>query len=405
MSEHIVDDAVGPQAVEVESAGATAQPRLWPVKALYFLLFAAQGIYFTFINVYYSTIGLSGSQIGLINTVSPLVGMFSSPGWGLWSDRSGRTRRLLAVATIGVIIFSLGVSIAPSYGALLAIVAFYALFYSPITPLVDSTTLSLLGEHRERYGAQRVWGSIGFVITSAVIGLILERTGIRFIFIGNAVILAVFAVALIALPERPVQLGGSILRGLNQMVRQPPWLIFALSIGLLGMANSGMLNFLSVTLHTMGGSDGLIGITWTIAAIAETPIMIFSAALLKRFGARRLINIAISAYALRMLLYSVMPTPQWAAWIALLGGLSFGLYWISVVSYANELAPANLKATSQGLLMAVTSLAGIAGATLAGWLFDAVGPFMMFRILACFCVLALVLLAVSRVLMSRWQAR
>ncbi len=356
-----------------------------------------------FINVYYASIGLSGTQIGLINTVSPLVGMFSSPSWGVLSDRTGKTRRLLAITTLGAILTSLAISQIHSFALLLAVVALYALFNSPTVPLVDSTALELLGEHRERYGAQRVWGSIGFVVTSAVIGLILERTGISFIFIGNAVILAIFIVALVVLPERPVRLSGSIWRGLSTMMRQPPWLVFAASIGLLGMANSGMQNFLSVMLHEMGGSDSLIGITWTIGAIAEMPVMILGALLLKRFGARRLIGFAISVYGLRMLLYSVMPAPEWAAWIASLGGLSFGLYWISAVTYASELAPAHLKATSQGLLVAVTSLSGIIGATLAGLLYDQVGPSIMFRILAGFCALALILLIVSRLLMARRQ--
>jgi PPP family 3-phenylpropionic acid transporter len=403
MNDPVADKAINLQSGN-EHTGAVPPLRLWPIKIIYFLLFAAQGVYFTFINVYFAGIGLSGTQIGLINTVSPLVGMFSSPGWGLLSDRSGKTRRLLAIATLGVIVTSLAIGQVRSFTLLLVIVALYALFNSPVIPLVDSTNLELLGEHRERYGAQRVWGSIGFVITSAAIGLIVERAGIHFIFTGNAVILAGFIVALVALPERPVRLGTSIWRGLNTMVRRPPWVVFALSIGLLGMANSGMLNFLSVTLRQMGGSDSLIGITWTISAVAEMPIMILSAVLLKRFGARRLISIAIFVYGLRLVLYSVMPAPEWAAWISLLGGLSFGLYWISSVTYASELAPDHLKATSQGLLVAVTSLAGIIGATLAGWLFDQVGPFMMFRILAGFCVLALILLIVSQLLMTRRHA-
>ena len=35
-------------------------PRLWTIRALYFFYFAGAGIYVSFINVYYSSIGLSG---------------------------------------------------------------------------------------------------------------------------------------------------------------------------------------------------------------------------------------------------------------------------------------------------------------------------------------------------------
>ena len=110
---------------------------------------------------------------------------------------------------------------------------------------------------------------------------------------------------------------------------------------------------------------------------------------------------ALVVYAIRMLLYGALPAPEWAAAVNLLGGLSFGLYWISAVTYANELAPADLKATSQGLLVAVTSLSMMIGAIFTGWLYDTVGPQVMFRVLAGCCVLAVLLFGVGRAFLSR----
>jgi MFS family permease len=110
------------------------------------------------------------------------------------------------------------------------------------------------------------------------------------------------------------------------------------------------------------------------------------------------------AFAMRMLLYGLMPAPEWAAAISLVAGTGFGLYSIAVVNYANELAPANLKATSQGLVVALTSLSGIAGAPLSGFLFDRVGPSNMFLVLAGLCFLALLFFAAGRLLINRQPA-
>jgi MFS family permease len=382
-------------------ADAMQAPRLLPLKVLYFFFFAGQGTFFTFINVYYSSIGLSGTQIGLINTVAPLAGMFSSPLWGMLSDRFGRTRRLLMLAVTGVIVATLLLSAAPSFGLIVPIVAVYALFNTSIMPLIDSTTLSLLGQHRERYGAQRVWGTVGFILVSAGVGYVVERTGLHSIFYGYTIAMACFGFALIWLPEQPVRLQSSLLHGLNKMVRQPPWLLFTASITLLGLATSGMANFLSIMVKGMGGSDSLIGLMWMVAALVEMPIMASSAPLLRRFGPARLLAVALLAYTLRMLLYGLMPTAELVAAVNVLGGVSFGLYWLSAVNYANELAPVNLKATSQGLFVATASLAGMLGAVLTGWLFDLVGPAPMFRILALCCVLALALFALGRLYMKR----
>ena len=368
---------------------------------LYFILYAGQGTYTSFIALYYASLGLSGTQIGLINTVIPVVGMVSSPLWGMLSDRTGKTRSLMMLAVTGLIAASLALSAAPTFALILPIVAAFALFNTTIVPLLDSTTLSVLGPHRERYGAQRLWGSIGFIATSAFMGLLLERTGLHTIFYAYTIANLCFLVALTRLPERKVHLQQSMLTGLRQMVRQPPWLLFALCVLLLGLATSGMYGFLSLTVKRLGGSDSLIGIVWTLSAIAEMPFMAFGARLLTRFGSRRLMAVAVLAFALRMLLYGLMPAPEWAAVISVVAGTAFGLYSISVVNYANELAPANLKATSLGLVAALTSLSAIVGAPFSGWLFDRIGPSNMFLVLAGCCFLAFLFFMAGRLLMHR----
>jgi PPP family 3-phenylpropionic acid transporter len=382
-----------------------APPRLLPVKILYFIYFAGQGTYNTFIGVYYGSLGLSGTQIGLINTVIPIVGMFSSPMWGMLSDRTGKTRRLLMLAVTGLIAATLALSTAQSLIVILPIVGVYALFNTTIMPLMDSTTLSLLGEHRERYGAQRVWGSIGFIATTSVIGLVLERAGLHSLFYIYTIANICFLVALIGLPERKVHIGHAyaMFTGLTQMVREPPWLLFAMCTVLLGLATSGMYGFLSLTIKKLGGSDGLIGIVWMLSAIVEMPFMALGARLLNRFGSRKLMAGALLAFALRMLLYGLMPAPGWAVAISIVAGTSFGLYSISVITYANELAPASVKATSLGLVVALTSLSGIVGAPISGWLFDQVGPSNMFFILSGCCFMALLLFGVGRLLINRQQ--
>ncbi|MCS7060670.1 MAG: MFS transporter, partial [Anaerolineae bacterium] len=307
---------------------AGADHSLLPLKALYALYFGGLGIYFTFINVYYRSIGLSGAQIGLLNTVAPLVGLFAGTVWGLLSDRFGRTRLLLMVATVGLIASTLLLATVQSFAALVLPVALFSLFNSAIVPLVDSVTLATLGEHRERYGAQRIWGSIGFIITSSLSGFLVDALGIRVIFIGFALALGLHVLVLRWLPERSIELRGSILRGLPALVRQPAWLLFMVSVTLIATAGYAMGAFLSLTVKTLGGSDALVGLAWTIAALSELPIMAGSAWLLSKVGPARLLTIAFLVYSVRMFLYSVVQVPESVLLINLVGGMSFGLYWV-----------------------------------------------------------------------------
>jgi PPP family 3-phenylpropionic acid transporter len=101
-------------------------------------------------------------------------------------------------------------------------------------------------------------------------------------------------------------------------------------------------------------------------------------------------------YALRLGLYSIMPSPYWVLGISALNGPTYVFFWNSAISYAFQLSPAEYKATAQGLFVATTNLSAMVGALLSGWLYDTAGPSGMFRILTLFCLAAFVLFAFNR---------
>jgi len=68
-----------------------------------------------------------------------------------------------------------------------------------------------------------------------------------------------------------------------------------------------------------------------------------------------------------------MPAPVWGLWINLLHSCTYGLFWIGGVTYANDLAPDNLKATSQSLFLVIMNISAAAGSPLSGWLYDKIG--------------------------------
>jgi len=134
------------------------------MKAFYLCYFVAVATYTPYLSLYLRAIHLNGSQIGLIASLSPLVGVVLPPFWGTLSDRFGWRKRLLSLSLLVVALVAPTVALAHTFGALLALVGVLAIALSPAAPLADATTLDWLRCHGDSggYGAVRVYGSFGY---------------------------------------------------------------------------------------------------------------------------------------------------------------------------------------------------------------------------------------------------
>jgi PPP family 3-phenylpropionic acid transporter len=351
-------------------------------KALYFFVFAAMGIFVPFLNVYYKGIGLSGKQIGLISTVGALTAIFAGPMWGLLCDRLGKLRLLLGVVVLGTIIAVLGLGRVTAYIAILALIAVFNLFASAIMPLVDSYNLTLLGEHRERYSEQRLWGTFGFLASAIFAGSVFERTGLHGVFIGYALCLGMLLFTLVWLPPVTTRVGSTVFKGFAKMISQPVWIVLSVSVILLMIANNSWVNFLGITIKEMGAKDNLVGWMWSVGAISEIPVMLFGTRLLLRLGAKRMMATGFLFYGIRLILYAAMPIPEWVLGINLMQGLSFGFYWLGGVNYVSQITPEHLRATGQSMLASFYNIAGVTAGPLIGLTFDTLGSSRMYLLAA-----------------------
>ena len=73
-----------------------------PLTLFWFTYMASLGIYFPYFSLYLrENAGLSGTQLGLVLAVPPLIGMVAQPFWGQVADRTGARTRVLAFLSLG----------------------------------------------------------------------------------------------------------------------------------------------------------------------------------------------------------------------------------------------------------------------------------------------------------------
>ena len=115
----------------------------------YLLYFAAIASLMPYIVLYYRQLGFTGTQIGLLAGMSPLITLVGAP---LWTGIADTTRRHRLVMSLTIAVAALLALIFPTFktlGPVILLAALVAFFGAPITSLADSATMTMLaGEKR-----------------------------------------------------------------------------------------------------------------------------------------------------------------------------------------------------------------------------------------------------------------
>jgi oligosaccharide:H+ symporter len=345
--------------------------------------FAAIGCFFPFIALYYRHLELSGAQLGVLLALAPLATAFLAPFWGLVADIYGAHRLVLCGALVLAALVSLALSQVTTFVPILGLVALLALVGAPSLALLDSFGVTISERTGIAYGRVRLWGSAGYIASSAFFGWLMGGEVSSRFLIGYALALVLTAAVVLRLPAR-LQHSATVRswRGASALVRRPAIVVLLLTTYLVAISTSAMYNLMGIYMAELGGSTRLIGAANSISAISEVPVLLAGAALTARLGSRRMLIVACTVYTIRLLALSVVPGPAWVLPVQLLHGLSFGINLMASVTLVNQLAGRELAATAQGLLASAFAFGSITGSLVWGALLDRIEIMLIFRIAA-----------------------
>lgn len=95
----------------------------------------------------------------------------------------------------------------------------------------------------------------------------------------------------------------------------------------------------------------LEGLTIFIQCIGgELPFFLISGWLIKLIGHINSMTLVLFAFSIRLFLYSILTNPWWVLPIELMQGLTFGIFFATMATYANIVAPKGTEATLQVIL-------------------------------------------------------
>jgi PPP family 3-phenylpropionic acid transporter len=270
-------------------------------------------------------------------------------------------------------------------------ISIYSLFGAPTGSLVDSAVLALLGGRKERYGRIRLWGTVGYGVVAPFAGELIGRLGIKWAFWGYAILMMGGLLVVIWIPFRQSHSNSSFRSGMRVLIANQPWMLFLVMVFIAGIGMATINNYLFVYMQSLGTSKTLMGFALTISTISEIPALFFSDHLLRRFGARGMLIIAMTTIGLRLTCYSLTTQPWVILVIQLCHGLTFAAIYTAGVHYAYQIAPTGMKATTQGMFTGTyMGFGSAAGGLLGGILLDHFSPGGMYAIIGTLILVSLI---------------
>jgi PPP family 3-phenylpropionic acid transporter len=367
-----------------------ASGQILNTRLLYLFFFMALGAFFPFITLYYDQIGLSGVQIGTLSALPLIVTSFTSLFWGVLADALRLHRRILSISLLLSACTVYLISRTSQYELLIPIVLIYAFFATPITPLLDTAALDTIETNKGTFGGMRVWGTIGWIVSTSIIGAVINRFGILWLFYSYIALLGVTFLISLGQPTRGQIPRPPLRQSLRQLLTRRTLFFFLASVFLLALAMGTSDYFFSLYMDGLGANEGTIGLAWSISASTEIPLMLYSGTLLRTIGVSGMLSFSFITYAIRWLLFSFIQIPVWVLPVQLLQGLGFSTFIVASVTYINDHTPKSLRTTGQSLLNIVSmGLGPIVGALVGGYFYDVLGMAILFRIITIVTLLGL----------------
>ncbi len=339
----------------------------------YFMFFATVGAFMPYWSLYLDALGLSTADIGLTLGLMMATRIVTPNLWAWLGDqRSARIAliRYGSASALLVIVFIPGLE-RPAEVMFAAVV--YSIAWSAVLPQFEVITLNHLRAGSAGYSRIRLWGSVGFVVASTVIGLILDRHGALVLPWLMMVLITLVIAAGTLITEVPTRAGITVSgEGVLGVLRKPQVQSLLLACFLMQASHGPYYVFFSIQLQSYGYGSDEIGALWALAVIAEVALLALMPRLIARYPLRDLFVWCFVLTALRWGLMAFDAASLWVLVIAqILHAVSFGAYHAVAIQLIHHQFTGPHQGRGQALYGSLSfGAGGAAGSLISGLVWD-----------------------------------
>lgn len=355
-----------------------------------FLQFAVWGAYLTSMGSYLASIG-QGSNIGVFYSMQGLTSLFMPAIVGIIADRWIPAQKMLGIChfVAGAFMLALGYygmtyGQEANFGVLISLFAVSIGFYMPSLALSYSVAYNALekagAETVTAYPPIRTFGTVGFICTMLAVDALGYQSSYMQYFVSGIIGIALAFYAY-TLPSCSTNHSSSKsfadALGLKAfaLFKQPQMACFFIFSMLLGVAlqitnsfaNPFITSFKAIPEFASSFGANHANALISLSQCSETLCILLIPFFLKRYGIKKVMLIAMTAWVLRFGFFA-LGNPGSGVWLFIASmivyGVAFDFFNVSGSLFVNKETSKDIKSSAQGLFMLMTNGIGATIGTL-----------------------------------------
>jgi PPP family 3-phenylpropionic acid transporter len=369
----------------------------WRLSSFYLFYFAALGTLVPYWGLFLQSRGFSPAEIGELMALLMATKFIAPNIWGWIADHTGRRMPIIRSASlISTIIFCSIFWVEGFWQFALAMVLF-SFFWNASLPQFEAVTFSYLGKNVHQYSRIRLWGSIGFIITVAGVGVLLDYYPISNLPVMILVLYFAIWLSSLLVPEQSGEIHHQAQGSILSVLKKWPVQALLLVCFLMQASHGVYYSFYSIYLEESGYSSTLIGQLWALGVVAEVGIFIIMHRLLQHYGARLVLIISLLLAVIRWLVIGLYPEQLSLMLFAqLLHAATFGTFHAAAIHLIHKYFTGRHQGRGQAFYASISFGAGGAiGSLMSGYLWSGAGANITFFLAASMAFLALLIAIVG----------
>lgn len=366
----------------------------------YFFYYAYLGLFRPFMPSFLDSSGLGAKQIGSVFLLISAATLFSAPGWGRRADKHGWRSLFLTGFPLVAVIIMTPLIVFPGYYQAILIALVQGALVVPLVPLADAVTIERSHASGWRYGRIRLWGTVGFLLTSSFGGFLAEHLGwdaVMFVMMGVIFMLSWGGYRLKASsqPVKNEDTASSPSKSPSRFetLRRPVVFLFLAGTVLYQTAFGTYNLFFGIHIEKIAATSKWISIGWTIATLSEILFFTIVDSIQKKIGAVGIMALAMVSAIFRWFFLAHTDSLVVIVLLQVLHGVMLGGFTTGAVMFAASLFPSSQKTFAQGLHNAAyNGLGGILAAVVASQAYGYGGASVAYLISALLSVGAMICL-------------